>query len=594
MSIIRVLPPGLQNQIAAGEVVERPSSVVKELMENSLDAGAKNIQVHLKAGGQSLIQVSDDGAGMKPDDLPLALTRHATSKISDINELSRVSSFGFRGEALPSIASISQLTISSCPAGHNEGFFIKLLYGKEMDKGPVAMPQGTRIKVENLLSNVPARLKFLKTTTTENKKCVEAFIRHCLANLGTDFELFSESRSMYRFFPGETLLQRLEVIWPSQICENLQEINLDNDDMSITGLVSKPESTQARADRILFYVNKRPVNDRMLMSALRQAYKGRLISREYPQAVLFINVPSMDIDVNVHPAKNEIRFRNEKQVFSLIVRAIGSTLSTDIYQSAETSSGSSFPDISSNNPYTDNSEQPAENFSYSKRDNTDQESLFKRLREKKSDYYSQFCPPEVQSVDSFSSQPPKHGSATIKKISYMGQVENSYLLFSKPDSSLLIVDQHAAHERVMFEKIKKGYQKTIIKRLAIPESIFIHSSQHEVFENIWKKLKNLGFILKMTPDKKLIVSGIPDFMSHREALSFLEDILSQKKQDLDEIFITMACRTSIKAGTGMTPDEACGLMDKLLSCDNNEFCPHGRPIIRILGGKELEKMFKRK
>ncbi|MCA1743988.1 MAG: DNA mismatch repair endonuclease MutL, partial [Desulfovibrionales bacterium] len=262
MSIIRVLPPGLQNQIAAGEVVERPSSVVKELMENSLDAGAGNIQVHLKAGGQSLIQISDDGIGMKPDDLPLALTRHATSKISDINELSRVSSFGFRGEALPSIASISQLTISSCPAGHSEGFFIKLLYGEEMDKGPIAMPQGTKIKVENLLSNVPARLKFLKTTPTENKKCVEAFIRHCLANLETDFELFSESRSMYRFFPGQTLLQRLEVIWPSQVCENLQEINSENEEMSITGLVSNPESTQARADRILFYVNKRPVNDR--------------------------------------------------------------------------------------------------------------------------------------------------------------------------------------------------------------------------------------------------------------------------------------------------------------------------------------------
>ncbi|MFN2341914.1 MAG: DNA mismatch repair endonuclease MutL, partial [Desulfonatronovibrio sp.] len=486
MSIIRVLPPGLQNQIAAGEVVERPSSVVKELMENSLDAGAGNIQVHLKAGGQSLIQISDDGIGMKPDDLPLALTRHATSKISDINELSRVSSFGFRGEALPSIASISQLTISSCPAGHSEGFFIKLLYGEEMDKGPIAMPQGTKIKVENLLSNVPARLKFLKTTPTENKKCVEAFIRHCLANLETDFELFSESRSMYRFFPGQTLLQRLEVIWPSQVCENLQEINSENEEMSITGLVSNPESTQARADRILFYVNKRPVNDRMLMSALRQAYKGRLISREYPQAVLFINVPSMDIDVNVHPAKSEIRFRNEKQVFSLIVRAIGSALSTDIYQSADISSGPSFPNTSADNPHIDHTEHPAEGFFYPMRDNSDQENLFKRLREKKSDYYAQFCPPEKQSADNYTSPTQKNESTSIKGLSYMGQVENSYLLFSKPDSSLLIVDQHAAHERVMFEKIKKGYEKTIIKRLALPESIFIHSSQHEVFENIWK------------------------------------------------------------------------------------------------------------
>ncbi|MFO7726820.1 MAG: DNA mismatch repair endonuclease MutL [Desulfonatronovibrio sp.] len=579
MSAIKILPPGLQNQIAAGEVVERPASVVKELMENSLDAGAANVQVYLENGGRNLIEIIDDGSGLDPDDIPLALTRHATSKISSMEELSRISSFGFRGEALPSIASISRLTISSCPAGTNEGFYLKLSFGELTEQGPAAMTPGTRVKVENLLANVPARLKFLKTRTTENKKCIASFIRHCLADLNTDFELFSESRSQYRFFADQSLHRRLEVIWPEQVCENLQEFSKQNLDMSIHGLASNPQSTQPRADRLLFYVNKRPVNDRMLLSAVRQAYKGRLLSREYPQAVIFLDLPPETVDVNVHPAKNEVRFRNEKEVFSLVVRALRSCAETNIYQSARPESISDgFPEKVQD--------------AVSSYESTEQANLFTRLREKQSGLDFTRAPKE-HPVERKAAQPVNQPISS-SGLTYLGQAEKSYLLFLKNGSTLLIVDQHAAHERVMLQRIKTGFNKTVIKRLVLPEKMALHPSELEQIQTIWKELKDMGFILEINPDNKLTVSGIPDFFSPGEAIQSLKDILTRKIKNLDQIFIAMACRTSIKSGTSLTPDEALGLMEKLVACEDNQFCPHGRPISRQLDHIELQKMFKRK
>ncbi len=578
MSIINILPPGLQNQIAAGEVVERPASVVKELMENSLDAGARSIQVYLESGGQSLIRVVDDGSGLLPDDLPLALTRHATSKISNLEELSRVSSFGFRGEALPSIASISQLTICSRPVDAGEGFYYKLLYGESIDRGPLGMNPGTAVSVENLLANVPARLKFLKTRATESRKCMTSFIRHCLACLSVDFELFSESRSIYRFFPHETLSERLCAVWPAQICDSLRPFELSAKDISVHGLASAPESTQPRPDRILLYVNRRPVNDRMLLSAVRQAYKGSLLSREYPQAVVFINLPAPEVDVNVHPAKNEVRFRNEKDVFSVVSRAVKSCLDKSLFQV-------SYSQIKVQDNHGSVLENPSSYHSQK------QENIFTRLKKKQQ-------PPEIEPPDDNHLHHPGPGSRDIKArtlngLCYLGQVAGAYLLFLRPDSTLLIVDQHAAHERIMLEKIKAGFRKTIIKRLVVPQEIAVHPQEIEILQGLWKELREMGFILTLSSENRIVLSGTPDFMSTAEAVASIKDILSLKKQDLEEIFIAMACRTAIKAGTELTADEAAGLMDKLLNCLNNQFCPHGRPVYREIRRKELEKMFKR-
>ncbi|WP_028574839.1 DNA mismatch repair endonuclease MutL [Desulfonatronovibrio hydrogenovorans] len=574
MSRISILPPELQNQIAAGEVVERPASVVKELMENSIDADASDIQVHLESGGQSRIMIVDNGSGMSSQDLSLALTRHATSKISSLEELSSVTSFGFRGEALPSIASISQFTVSSCPRNQDQGYFLKLIYGNIVDQGPEAMVPGTKIIVENLLANVPARLKFLKTRATESRKCHEAFIRHVLANLKIDFELFSESRSVYRFYPGQPLLERLRVIWPSQVCDSLRDFSLDKNGFRLSGLASGPESAQARADRILFYVNQRPVNDRMLLSAVRQAYKGRLLSREYPQVVLFIDLPPDLIDVNVHPAKNEIRFRNEKEVFSLVVNALKSCFQADIYQS---------PDLSESDW-----KEPGRAYLPE-----EQEKTFQRLKEKQAHFDIQPKYTEKTGTPNpaigFGSRP-----LAIHGLTYLGQVDCSFLLFLKKPGTLLIVDQHAAHERIVLEQIKKAYRNPVVKKLVIPEKLSIHPSQRTLLENIWKDLKAMGFILEFDPAKNLSVAGVPDFLSIKEAVAALEDILAAKKTGLQDMFISMACKGAVKAGAVITPDEAVELMKKLLGCPDNLFCPHGRPISRELAGKDLERMFKRR
>lgn len=344
---IQLLPEGLQNQIAAGEVVERPSSVVKELIENSLDAGSTSIHITVEDGGQSLIAIRDNGKGIPAADIPLALTRHATSKITSFQELSNIASYGFRGEALPSIASVSILRIESAfteteaplplspempgqdddvlarnqPTGHS----VESHYGTITKEGPCALHQGTHIVIRDLFANVPARLKFLKTPATELRRCQDTVTRLALAQPQCSFTFSSGTREIFTMPAGMGLKDRLAQIWPASIIENLLPVNMTHHNIQVQGLVSAPHSTQGKSDRLLLYVNNRPVTDKLMISAVRQAYKGKLTSREYPQGAVFVSIDPHEVDVNVHPAKTEVRFRDERALFSAIIRSIDET-----------------------------------------------------------------------------------------------------------------------------------------------------------------------------------------------------------------------------------------------------------------------------
>ncbi len=580
VSRIKILPAGLQNQIAAGEVVERPSSVVKELMENSLDAGANNLQVRVEQGGQVLVEVVDNGSGMNSEDMALAVTRHATSKISSLEDLILVHSFGFRGEALPSIASVSRLFMASCLQGENEGRYLELLFGDVLEQGPTAMTSGTRVRVQNLLANIPARLKFLKTKATENRRCTDMFARMALSHLDADMELTVDARTVYRFFRNETLLERLAHIWPEPICQGLREFQLEQGGFKVHGLASAPENAQGRGERMFFYVNQRPVKDKMLISALRQAYKGRLLSREYPQAVLFVQVPPEEVDVNVHPAKSEVRFRNEKHLFSLVVRGASQAIEGGLFASEHQKKESDDAhDLQSN-----------EHFPGMKRFYPEQESKMDLFFQEKisSEPGEQTKAPAAE---------PGPGSSLYAGLMYLGQVDNSYLLFFMPEGKLLIIDQHAAHERIVFEQISREKSRLQCRRLTMPVQMQLHPAEKKVLEEMWTSLKSLGFILNINEKNGLEfldVLGLPGFLSSKEGLEALRSIMAEKKKDLEDVLITLSCRAAIKAGQPMTSDEAAGLVQQLMRCENKNFCPHGRPVYLDMGAKELERFFKRR
>lgn len=644
---IRLLSSALRNQIAAGEVVERPASVLKELVENSLDAGAAAVDVRLDNGGQSLIRVQDDGCGIPAAELELAITRHATSKIAALEDLERVRSYGFRGEALPSIASVSRLRLVSAAAGAEVAHALEVEHGRVTASSPAALHRGTLVEVRDLFANVPARLKFLKSPATEFRRAQDWLSRLALARTEVAVTLSAGEREVLRFLPGQDLRGRLGVIWPGGLVRELLPFDAERHGIRCHGLAAPAGMRQQRADRVLLYVNGRAVTDKRLFAAVREAYKGRLISREYPLAALFLEIPPEEVDVNVHPAKSEVRFRDESAVFSAVLHALRGALDTAVFAGAlpegagapgETAEddgrAAGPPDRTPRRPGFWGSLdaprllRPDESDGAGpwevRRTEADGEtgaapppaaSFLPRvaapLRETEAPFGGAAPAPDAmpvrRSVPAASGRadapaaaacPRPQGAApreplSVGGFSYLGQVADTYLVLRDAQGALVLVDQHAAHERVLHARIAAGGFSGTGQLLALPLELRLDAAERERLQETRPALEQLGFALECAGDA-LLARAMPPGLSRREAAAFLRDALAGVRDDLNDIFVSMACKAAIKAGQRLTDDEAAGLLAQWLATPGAPTCPHGRPCVLRWDAADLERLFKRR
>lgn len=652
MRHIRLLPPELRNQIAAGEVVERPASVLKELVENSLDADAARVDVRLDNGGQSLIRVQDDGCGIAAEELELSVTRHATSKIASMDDLESIRSYGFRGEALPSIASVSRFRmVSACGGAAHQ---VQVEHGRLLSSSPAALHKGTMVEVRDLFSNIPARLKFLKTPATEFKRAQDWLARLALARTDVGFSLHSGEREALRFLPGQSLRDRLALLWPRLIVEALRPFDEERHGIRAHGLAALPTVSQPRGDRILLFVNSRPVTDKRLLAAVREAYRGRLTSRDYPQVALFVNMDPREVDVNVHPAKSEVRFRDESAVFSACLHAVQSALTTSFTSSLTDAAPDAGHDAGhdaaqaplpaagrmaprpqgfwgrlDNPPLLSRPKSP---------DVPDEPSesrqagapvglgaiprVFAPAGEESAPYgeCAASSPPggsaasmpeadwpapapEPESTPATAAAPhagPESAPAPSERaplrigvFAYLGQVADTYLILRDDEGALLLLDQHAAHERVLYARLRRGGFAGTGQCLALPLELTLHPAEKERFQELRRRLESLGFTLECAGDA-LLVRAMPPLLSRAEARDFLSEALAGRKDDLAGMFISMSCKGAIKAGQRLTDDEAAGLLRQWLDTPEREYCPHGRPCVLRWDAAALERLFKRR
>jgi len=587
---IRRLPESLINRIAAGEVVERPAAAVKELVENALDAGATKIDIVLREGGQALITVTDDGCGMTRDEMMLALERHATSKLPD-EDLWNIHSFGFRGEALPSIASVSRLSLLSRARGSSEAWQVDVEGGDMAPPHPAALAQGTRIEVRDLFYATPARLKFLKMPRTESDYAREVIERLALANPTVDFTFQTDDKRPVHYGPHEDSAARVADVMGIEFTDNAAAIDIEREGARVTGFAALPTHHAATARGQYLFVNGRPVRDRVLLSALRAAYGDLLPSGRHPLAVLFIEVPSHEVDVNVHPAKTEVRFRDAARVRGLMISGIRhalqqsaqfttSTLAPQALQmlrsEAVAQGGCGFSDYAA-------TAQPQSYFP-----TAPQVSLFSSSL------------PQARNVEAASvAAIPSNGRLGAA----VAQLHGTFII-AQSESGVVIIDQHAAHERIVYEKMKQGLDTQGIKRqiLLVPEVIEMDDSSAQRIFSRADQLAELGLVIEMFGGA-ILVREVPALLGKTDVGALLRDMAdelaeldesSALRDRLEEICATMACHGSVRSGRTLTIDEMNALLRQMEATPNSGQCNHGRPTYVELRKGDLEKLFDRK
>ncbi|UCC38435.1 MAG: DNA mismatch repair endonuclease MutL [Candidatus Aminicenantes bacterium] len=565
MKKIVLLPPEVFQKIAAGEIIERPFSVVKELVENSLDSGASEINVKLLLGGKSMVKVSDNGCGMSREDALVCFERHSTSKLSREEDLLTISTLGFRGEALPSISAVSRVILKTSDGTGERGSQIEREGEKLIQISDIGFPKGTSVEVRDLFFNLPARKKFLRSERSELSLIVKYLTSVALVYPEIRFSLVHGKRQVFNFPQVSGLKERLFQVYGKSLLERLMEVDYKEDQRQLYGYATSPPSGRSDKSRQLFFVNKRPIREKTLLASLNKVYKGFLEKDQFAEAFLFLTCPYTEVDVNVHPAKAEIRFQDSSPIYKLVARSIERAMLKqrgikEIYPSQE----------ESKRDFRIEEKSPSVTFRMPKEEEIQERSLFSPSTAEERGY------PHV-----------------------LGQFLDSYIVASR-EEGILVIDQHNAHERVLYERyLQTDQRKKWPRKLALLPILFVLSpSQVISFEGNQELLEEIGFRIEAMGGKSYALKEYPDIFKEEEAedvlLSLLEEMKQEKIEDKKKrLLATLACKTAVKAGQTLSLEKMRFLVEELFKTTNSSLCPHGRPIVVKIERKEIERGLKR-
>lgn len=604
MANVKLLDTSTINKIAAGEVVERPASVVKELVENSIDAGAKRIEIEIQNGGKALIRVTDNGSGMNCEDAVLSLKRHATSKLSNIADLQNISTLGFRGEALPTIVAVSKFTLQTRRADNELGIKIKIDGGRIQDTHEIGCKVGTTILVEELFFNTPARLKFLKATPTEANRIHDFIVKLAMSHPEVAFRFMNGNRTALVTPGNGNLLDTLSAIYGTELTDSILTLNADEDDLKLRGFVTKPNILKSYRSWQTFIINGRVVENRTIAKAVDEAYTSLIPKTGFPFAVVTINVPQNSIDVNVHPQKTEIKFEDEGKIFKAVYHAVRTAIenknTANEHDLTEVAAAPNVPHFEQ----LDLSEEFQAPLKKKSERKTDNDFDLEKILTPDADYKKP--QPDEKPKPSKTSEPKKFSPPEKKsalELEPIGQVARCYIV-AQGGKDLYIVDQHAAHERILFDRLNSYAEKIPAQGLLIHQVLKFDSRETELIEKNLEVFAELGFTLEPSGINEFRLIEVPVDAADTDAENLLRGIIAEilngvnaaddiAKKIRQAVLATTACKAAIKSGQELNVRQMEILLKELSATPHPHTCPHGRPTIIKFSAADLAKMFKR-
>ncbi len=607
MDRIIILDENTANQIAAGEVIERPASVVKELVENSIDAGSTAVKIEISRGAISHIKITDNGRGILPDDVEMAFERHGTSKIKNAGDLEEVSTMGFRGEALPSIASVAKVDLNTSVGNGESGVRIKISGGRIEGKQKSSRERGTTISVRNLFFNTPARYKFLKNDTTEARHCTDIISRLALSYTNVSFRYFSNGEELLRTPGDDSLKNAAFCVYGREISDNLYEVDYSDDTYVISGFAGNRLAARGNRQNQTTFINGRYVKSKEVTAAVEKAYETEIMKGKFPFYILNINFDSRLVDVNVHPTKSEVRFAKGNDVFSAVYSAIKSALAGS---KGVASGGDRQARIKREINYIPTDHEPVNSSFFNDTEikkpiSTEvTRKLHENLMEARDSFYgnktsdTDLNGEKVEDIIEHLS-----GIDILDSGRFSGILFNTFIMLELNDMEILLIDQHAAHERITYEGLLERFRKREMnsQMLLVPVVVTINETEAITIENNIEMLKELGFEFDFIGNRDIVIRSIPSEITEKDSEQVFRGAIDAitKNAGMEHMLLekeaiyTMACKSSVKANTILSEIEVKTLISRLKNLDNPYTCPHGRPVIVKLTRRELEKIFKR-